>query len=160
MRHNLPNGTFNILMTCNDPSCKHYRKNVSCYQCASCPNLEDFASVDASISEPQPAYRQFVVEKDGSILYTQEEGVWEPPRDMDGYRRDPNNSWRFIPLVWPDCVGRHVAFFQRKNCGCLGTTITCNNEKSESYKQRVTVDICEKCPSVTPMQIYEPPENP
>jgi hypothetical protein len=159
--HRASFSVFDISMTCNDPTCKRYKKNVNCYQCASCPNREDFSKQDTiSIPGPQPAYRPFAVEKDGSILYTQEDGEWEPPRDIDGFKRDPENPWRFIPLVWPDCVGRHVEFFQRKSCGCLGTTITCNNEKSEYYKQKVTVDTCEKCPSITPMQIYQHPENP
>jgi len=161
MRQSVADGVFNIVMTCNNPECARYQKNVSCYQCTMCKQREDFTVIDTSpIPAANPSYRPFIVEKDGSILYTKESDDWEPPRDIDGYTRDPENPWRFKPIIWPDCIGRHTKYFQRKNCGCLGSTITCQNEKSEHYEKKVTVDICEQCTSRVPMQIYEISENP
>lgn len=69
---------------------------------------------------------------------------WEPPPDIEGYKRDPGNAWRFIP-IWPECKCR-IQNFHIKQCGALGVLTVCNNPESEHYRDSLTLPICEGCP--------------
>lgn len=89
--------------------------------------------------------RHFVVEFDGSIVYKQEEGDWEPPRRLKGYRRDPKNEWRFTPL-WPRCLQRLPQGHHSEKCGCIQITMTCVNLDSELNREKVSHKQCQHCP--------------
>lgn len=96
-------------------------------------------------STTNPA-RLFIVESDGSICY-EKQGTkdWEPPRDIVGYQRDPENPWRFLPLIWPDCQYRKIKQVQFSNCGCLGQIVTCLCEGHPSNKKPIEFKTCENC---------------
>jgi len=82
---------------------------------------------------------------DGSIEYPKAEKDWEPPRDINGYVRDPENKWLFHPL-WPVCGLRHQMAFLKANCGCIDVVMRCNNPQSPEFGQRLGHETCIKCP--------------
>jgi len=82
---------------------------------------------------------------DGSIEYPKGEKDWEPPRDINGYVRDPDNKWLFHPL-WPVCGLRHQMAFLKANCGCIDVVMRCNNPQAPEFGQRVAHDTCINCP--------------
>jgi len=89
--------------------------------------------------------RKFRIEEDGMIVYEKEEGEWETPKDINGYRRDPNNPWRFIPL-WPPCVMRHQIGIRYANCGCINVIMRCNHPEHPKYVDRIGHEDCQACP--------------
>lgn len=89
--------------------------------------------------------RQFHVEEDGTIVYKREEGEWEPPLDINGYQRDPQNEWRFTPL-WKPCALRHLAAVRYASCGCIGVIMRCNHPEACHFGIRVTHTDCDECP--------------
>lgn len=89
--------------------------------------------------------RYFTMESDGSIVYEQEEGEWEPPRDIKGYQRDPENSRRFTPL-WPKCLLRIPRSHRSESCGCIQVAMKCLNLDSELNGEKVTHEQCQQCP--------------
>ena len=69
----------------------------------------DLQAIELTLPPCGPAQRTFdrpVFAPDGAIVYAKREGDWEPPRDINGYVRDPDNAWRFLPL-WLPCGLRH-----------------------------------------------------
>jgi len=102
----------------------------------------------ADIEHTLPVYvekrdRKVRFETDGSITYEQEEG-WESPRDINGYERDPNNPWHFIPL-WPECSLRHGVGVRYANCGCIGIIMRCNNPDAIQFGDRIGHEQCRAC---------------
>lgn len=79
---------------------------------------------------------------DGSLVYPKK--GWEPPPEVEGYKRDPGNAWRFIPL-WPDCVTR-ARMLQMKRCGSYNVTMVCTNQQCQYAQNPVTLQICQSCP--------------
>lgn len=77
---------------------------------------------------------------DGSMLY-KKRGV-EPPPDLDGYNRDPQNFWRFIPK-WNQCDFRNQTEFVRR-CGSIGLISLCTHPEGQG--KEVTYTVCAKCP--------------
>jgi len=88
--------------------------------------------------------RQLVFEPDGSIRY-EHNGDEEPPRDINGYKRDPNDPFRFIPL-WPSCQLRHQVAVRFANCGCIDVIMRCNNPALPQFADRVKHTTCQECP--------------
>ena len=82
-------------------------------------------------------------EPDGTIVYEQQEG--EPPRDINGYQRDPDNPFRFTPL-WSDCRLRHQTAVRFANCGCIDVIMRCNNPALPQFADRVKHTTCQECP--------------
>jgi hypothetical protein len=83
---------------------------------------------------------------DGTILYLEREGDWfEPPREINGYQRDPNDEFRFLPL-WPQCVLRVGLAVRYARCGCIEIIMRCNNLKSPHLADRVKWEQCRDCP--------------
>lgn len=80
---------------------------------------------------------------DGSILY-QKKGI-EPPPDLDGFKRDPKNHWRFLPM-WSACKYR----FQNqhmKACGAISILSICQHpDGPKENRQEVDFKICSTCP--------------
>lgn len=81
-------------------------------------------------------------QRDGSIVYIKKGD--EPPPDLDGYKRDPNNLWRFFPL-WKTCSHRLQNQYL-KPCGALGILSFCRHPDGPTENRReVSYDICSKC---------------
>lgn len=87
--------------------------------------------------------RPLHIEPDGTIVYDKREGDWEPPRDIDGYQRDPNDPFRFTPL-WKPCALRLQVGVRLANCGCIQVRMRCNNPAAELGKNVKYTD-CEAC---------------
>lgn len=105
----------------------------------------DLQAIKQTLSKHKPGRdRRFTIEFDGSIVYAQEEGEWEPPRDIRGYERDPENEWRFIPL-WPRCSRRQPKGKRTGSCGCIQITMTCVNLDSELNREKVSHKQCQHC---------------
>ena len=105
----------------------------------------DLQAIQASLPKYKPGRdRRFTIESDGSIIYAEEEGEWEPPRDIKGYERDPENPWRFVPL-WPVCLKRKPKGKRTGNCGCIQVTMFCKNSDSELFSEEVTHEQCQQC---------------
>jgi hypothetical protein len=62
---------------------------------------------------------------DGFILYEKES--WEPPRDIEGYKRDPNNPFCFYSL-WPDCLSRELFILHNDACHCARIVMQCHGQ--------------------------------
>ena len=58
--------------------------------------------------------------------------------------REPNNSWRFLPL-WPVCRLRLGTGVRLVNCGCIGLIMRCNDPRSTTFGQQVTYNQCAQC---------------
>jgi hypothetical protein len=105
----------------------------------------DLQAIHASLPKHRPGRdRQFTIEFDGVIVYEQEEGDWEPPKDIQGYQRDSENPWRFIPL-WLKCLKRIPKGRRSKGCGCIQIEMFCDNDEVVLYEQRVTYQQCRLC---------------
>jgi hypothetical protein len=137
-------GSIDIRMTCNNPGCPHLGKVVTDITCKKCPYREDFTSkvVASEIIYPPP--RLFTVAEDGSVTYAKGD-QWEPPREPNGYTRDPENAWRFIPIIWPACTLRTTKTLLKKNCGCWDFDVRCTCAECSLNTQPVTHLDCEKC---------------
>ena len=118
------------------------------------PRTEEKQSVLTRIAMTLPPYkagrdRQARFEADGTIVYDREDGedgAWtEPPRDIDGYERDPDNEWCFRPL-WPECYLRQGQGVRYQGCGCLGVIMRCANPSAPKFAERVTHTDCLGCP--------------
>ena len=83
-------------------------------------------------------------EPDGAIIYAKAEGDWEPPRDINGYQRDPLDPFRFTPL-WPVCCLRGGIAVRLVLCGCIEIIMRCQNPKSPHFVDRVTGEKCQGC---------------
>jgi hypothetical protein len=84
------------------------------------------------------------IEEDGVIVYTRQEGDWEPPRPINGYQQDHDNPWRFTPL-WPECRYRNAVAVRLVNCGCLNVLAHCNNPESPGFSAAVLPAACLTC---------------
>ena len=104
-----------------------------------------FSELGLTLPPAQPTDRPVHFEPDGSIVYEKQEGQWEPPRNIDGYARDPNNPLRFIPL-WPECQLRYQVAIRYPNCGCINVLMRCNNPEAPEFADRLAYTTCEKCP--------------
>lgn len=105
----------------------------------------DLQAIQDSLPPYRPGRdRQFRIEEDGVIVYEKEEGQWEPPKDINGYRRDPENLWRFIPL-WPPCTLRYQIGIRWPKCGCINVIMRCNHPQHPQYPKRVGHEDCQAC---------------
>ena len=92
-----------------------------------------------SQTRPRPVF-----EPDGAIRYPVRDNDWEPPRDINGYVRDPDNPWRFLPL-WLPCGLRLPQGFIRATCGCIGLNMRCNQPQAPTFGQQVPSTTCKTC---------------
>jgi hypothetical protein len=97
------------------------------------------------VKDNERTFRRPIFHADGSIEYPKQEGDWEPPQNITGYVRDPDNKWLFHP-EWNQCSLRAQSAFLKANCGCIDVIMRCNNPKAETFYQRLSADICAKCP--------------
>ncbi len=111
----------------------------------------DLAAIALTLPAPNPekdaerTFRRPIFHDDGSIEYPREEGSWEPPRDINGYARDPNNNFLFHPL-WLPCALRHQSAIMRPGCGCIEVIMRCNSPQATKFGQRLAHTDCEACP--------------
>jgi len=87
--------------------------------------------------------RKLTFEPNGCICYEHSNDE-TPPRDINGYKRDPNNPFRFIPL-WPECLLRHGMGVRYTNCGCIDVIMRCNNPDAIQFGDRVGHEQCCVC---------------
>jgi len=81
---------------------------------------------------------------DEFITYEKEQD-WEPPRDINGYQRDPDNAWKFTSL-WPQCTDRIQETKKFSACGCIDIIMTCKNPQCQYSDKVVTHLNCQECP--------------
>ncbi len=104
--------------------------------------------ISSMIEQTLPPYqagrdRKIYFEPDGVIVYsTEDEGGWELPREIDGYRRDANNAYRFIPL-WQPCKWRLAQGMRTPACGCINVLLQCIHPE---VTKGVRYTECENCP--------------
>lgn len=79
---------------------------------------------------------------DGSVVYVKK--GWEPPPDIPGYRRDPNDKWKFLPL-WVPCKTR-AQVKQMKPCGAITVLTVCTNGECPKHQQPLVLTDCANCP--------------
>jgi hypothetical protein len=141
------------------PYCTKYLKELEIGVCDACPYKDGGKPVTQETYNPiagaaqtlrQPGgginkVRRWTIESNGTIVYEREEGFDEDPRDINGYQRDPNNPYRFIPL-WPKCFMRHSVGIQYPLCGCLDIIMRCNNPDAKKFQDRVKLEDCQSCP--------------
>ena len=89
--------------------------------------------------------RKVQIEPDGTILYEIDDKWPEPPKDITGYERDPNNPLRFTSK-WLPCHYRIANAVRFANCGCLGIISRCNCPQAAKFADRVDDIICAACP--------------
>ena len=112
------------------------------------PDLAAIALTLPAVNPEKAAERTFkppTFHPDGSIEYPRDKKDWEPPRDINGYVRDPGNKWLFHPL-WVPCQLRHQTAFMKANCGCIDVIMRCNNPQAPEFGQRLPHEACAKCP--------------
>ncbi len=68
---------------------------------------------------------------------------WEPPPDIEGYERDPNDLWRF-KCVWPACKFRHTVQVMRQ-CGSIDFDTNCQCKQCPLYRTEVKLTDCRSC---------------
>jgi hypothetical protein len=170
INHNENTGDHSL--HCGNSLCEHNGKEVTYRICAFCPLRKDGAQTvipvptpTAPPSEPRPdlaaialtlpapnpekdAERTFqrpIFHADGRIEYPRRDKDWEPPQNINGYVRDPDNKWVFHPL-WVPCAFRHQTAFLKANCGCIDVICRCNSPQSPMFAQRLAHETCANCP--------------
>ncbi len=78
----------------------------------------------------------------GDIVYPKK--GFEPPPDIEGYKRAPGNPWHFQPL-WPDCDHRR-RLLQMKKCGAYSVTMVCACADCPLVQKLIGIKDCENCP--------------
>ncbi len=100
---------------------------------------------------PDYTYGRFL--PDGSILYDQRLGDWEPPSLVEGYERDGQDSWSFHPL-WESCKLRMYGTEIKENCKCIQVISLCNHpEVKPNDHGEVTYEMCQGCTHRTPIPV-------
>ncbi len=153
--------------SCINPQCPQYDQDVTAETCRACVHMHlddapppppppsvprpDLAAIALSLPAVDPikdaerTFRRPIFHDDGSIEYPREEGSWEPPRDINGYVRDPDNDFLFHPL-WLSCGLRHQTAILRPGCGCIDVIMRCNSPQSPEFGARLAHETCAKCP--------------
>jgi hypothetical protein len=90
------------------------------------------------------SFRRPIFEPDGALKYPKKEGDWEPPHVPNGYVRDKDDAWRFLPL-WLPCVLRHQAAYLNANCGCIEIIMRCNHPDAKTFGRRLDAQTCKIC---------------
>jgi len=113
-----------------------------CLQCGINPTISSLVDIEHTLPPHKDGRdRKLTFEADGSITYEQED---DPPRDINGYKRDPDNPWHFIPL-WPECKLRHGTGVRYANCGCIDIIMRCSNPDTVQFGNRVSHEQCQNC---------------
>jgi hypothetical protein len=107
----------------------------------------DLVAIELTLPPDDGVKRSFqrpIFESDGTLRYPKHEGDWEPPPVPNGYVRDEDDAWRFLPL-WLPCALRHQSAYLNDNCGCIVIIMRCNNQSVKYYGNRISADACKNC---------------
>ena len=139
---------------CYNPSCPWYKQQVPPEKCTTCISQHpddltlcpqprpDLQTIEITLPPHQEGRdRKLTFETDGTIVY---EKGGEEPLDINGYRRDPNDPFRFIPL-WLECTLRHAVGVRYAKCGCINIIMRCNNPDAVQFMDRVSHEQCQNC---------------
>lgn len=111
--------------------------------CEGCPDVKPGTITRLRAKPDVPSFKGARVMEDKSILFAKSEKDWEPPPEPEGYTRDPENPWRFLP-AWPECKKRLQTPFV-KPCGAIRILTICNCPGCPLRREEVTVAQCESC---------------
>lgn len=101
--------------------------------------MKQQAEIRANTS--QRSFGRARMHPDGSVEYARKGS--EPPPDLDGFKRDPGNPWKFLPL-WLPCTKR-IQTQLLKPCGAISVLTVCANNKCPHKQKAVTFDVCQTC---------------
>lgn len=68
---------------------------------------------------------------------------WEPPAEIEGYERDPENKWRFLS-IWPTCKFRLPGFLSLM-CGKIKARPRCGCQGCPFFSKIVSLEDCRTC---------------
>ena len=88
--------------------------------------------------------RPVTMDANGVITYSRDGEFVDEPREINGYRRDPDEPYRFVPL-WPVCGLRYFMGVRYPRCGCIEAIARCNNPACPIFYQRITATHCADC---------------
>jgi hypothetical protein len=88
--------------------------------------------------------RKVQFQDDGTIVYAKEEGDWEPPREINGYSRNPQDPWTFYPL-WPECMRQYGIAVRKPACGCIDIVMRCTCAECPRFRQLLKHTDCFEC---------------
>ncbi len=138
------NGCVDVVMACNHPQATTFRQPVDCGTCHGCvlrtqmmPEIPEVLPVCEQRDFEQP-----VIQPDGRLVY--KKTGWEAPQCPEGYHRDPNDTWAFIP-EWQPCVDRTFDNTM-KPCGYVTIHAKCNSDTSGFKNQLIPFVACQNCP--------------
>jgi len=140
-----PDGCIDVKMACNHPHAATFGQPVSLDKCKGCVMRTQTPPDRPNRAVPPPAKRDFkqpTIQPDGRLVY--EKTGWEPPVCPDGYHRDPNDMWAFIPM-WQPCADRTFENTVRP-CGCVTVKAKCHSSESGYEGQQVPSTVCIGCP--------------
>jgi hypothetical protein len=102
------------------------------------------ASLARALPEPIPGtpYALPRVAVDGTIIYAHDEQP--PPPDINGYRRNLDDPWRFHPL-WNECTMRIHGTSRNRRSGAINVVMICNHPNSPHQGVRLTHPHCADC---------------
>lgn len=121
------------------PAPTRLRRGKPCIPC------RDKVAKSTSTTKNKPAEATWTGAKkmpDGSFEYAKT--GFEPPPELEGFTRDPENAWRFIPQFLP-CKKRIQTQFV-KQCGAITVLSICTHSKCELRQGEVKVSDCQGCP--------------
>jgi hypothetical protein len=104
----------------------------------------------AKLEDTLPPYkagrdRRVQFEPDGTIIYPEHDSPWnDEPNEINGYQRDPNNPFRFVPL-WKECLLRRGIAVRYAQCGCIDVIMRCGHPKCAKFGDRVSHTDCADC---------------
>lgn len=93
-----------------------------------------------------PKFRAFNLTLSGDLIYKREPYFNEDPLDINGFDRDPDDSYVFH-LRWDACPFRGYTAVIRLKCGCFDVICRCVDPACPAYMKRVSfLDTCKNCP--------------
>lgn len=94
-------------------------------------------------SDAGATYSKPSIDSEGVITYTPNGDV--PPPGINGYVRDQDDKWKFLPL-WPECITRQPTLRQNTSKGILNVIMTCKNPSCGKLNKQVNSYTCTACP--------------
>lgn len=106
--------------------------------------LQQLAMIMPPADSKTRTYGRPTFHPDGSIEFPKQEGA--PPKDIDGYYRDEQNTFLFRPL-WGECILRMQGLKMDQKTGEIDVKMVCNNpEAKNTFQKFVTAKQCSECP--------------
>jgi hypothetical protein len=89
---------------------------------------------------------------DGSIEYPHRGDEPGIPPDINGYQRDPDDTFLFHPL-WNNCMFRLQGIDMLGKSGCIEVVMVCQYGRCKYYMKELQTKHCEHCQYRKPLQI-------